>query len=141
MDTQASMTRAAESAAKAARAKIRFEAAQKATRRAAVEGGEVVLEKGLMKPRRVKYGTKQAAKKAILQTTAIDALLAGWQDIGVQDIYLDVGAQDRYSAVQTGLSLALGGVGGGLHYTFGKADGISGLAQAMDSAKAAAVSR
>ena len=136
--TQASMTRAAESAAKAARAKIRFEAAQKATRKAAVEGGEVVLEKGLMKPRRVKYGTKQAAKKAILQTTAIDALLAGWQDIGVQDIYLDVGAQDRYSAVQTGLSLALGGVGGGLHYTFGKADGISGLAQAMDSAKAAA---
>ena len=136
--TQASMTRAAESAAKAARAKIRFEAAQKATRRAAVEGGEVVLEKGLMKPRRVKYGTKQAAKKAILQTTAIDALLAGWQDVGIQDIYLDVGAQDKYSAVQTGLSLALGGVGGGLHYTFGKADGISGLAQAMDSAKAAA---
>ena len=136
--TKASMTRAAESAAKAARAKIRFEAAQKATRRAAVEGGEVVLEKGLMKPRRVKYGTKQAAKKAILQTTAIDALLAGWQDVGIQDIYLDVGAQDKYSAVQTGLSLALGGVGGGLHYTFGKADGISGLAQAMDSAKAAA---
>ena len=136
--TQASMTRAAESAAKAARAKIRFEAAQKATRRAAVEGGEVILEKGLMKPRRVKYGTKQAAKKAILQTTAIDALLAGWQDVGIQDIYLDVGAQDKYSAVQTGLSLALGGVGGGLHYTFGKADGISGLAQAMDSAKAAA---
>ena len=136
--TQASMTRAADSAAKVARAKIRFEAAQKAAKKTAVEGGEVVLEKGLMKPNVVKFGTKRAAKKAVLQTTAIDSLLAGYQDVAIQDIYLDIGAQDKYSAMQTGLSLTLGGVGGGLHFAFGKFDGISGLAEAMDSARSSA---
>ena len=136
--TQASMTRAADSAAKTARAKIKFEAAQKAAKQATIEGGEVVLEKGLMKPNVVKFGTKRAAKKAVLQTTAIDSLLAGYQDVAIQDIYLDIGAQDKYSAMQTGLSLTLGGVGGGLHFAFGKFDGISGLAEAMDSARSSA---
>jgi len=135
--TQASMNKAAESAAKVARAKIRFEAAQKAAKKTVVEGGEVVLEKGYMKPNVVKFGTKRAAKKAVLQTTAIDALLAGYQDVAIQDIYLDIGAQDKYSALQTGLSLTLGGVGGGLHFAFGKFGGVSGLGEALDSARAA----
>jgi len=134
--TKASMTRAAESAAKAARAKVRFEAARRAARRATVEGGEVTLTKGRLKPRTIKFGMQQAGKKAVLQTTAIDSLLAGYQDVAIQDLYLDVGAQEKYSALQTGLSLALGGVAGGLHYTFGKADGLSGFAEAADMARA-----
>ncbi len=136
--TKASMTRAADSAAKAARAKVRFEAGRRAARRATVEGGEVTLTKGRLKPRTIKFGMQQAGKKAVLQTTAIDSLLAGYQDMAIQDLYLDVGAQEKYSALQTGLSLALGGVAGGLHYTFGKADGISGFAEAADMARAGA---
>ena len=134
--TKASMTRAAESAAKAARAKVRFEAARRAARRATVEGGEVTLTEGRLKPRTIKFGMQQAGKKAVLQTTAIDSLLAGYQDMAIQDLYLDVGAQEKYNALQTGLSLALGGVAGGLHYTFGKADGLSGFAEAADMARA-----
>ncbi len=134
--TKASMTRAAESAAKAARAKVRFEAGRRAARRATIEGGEVTLTEGRLKPRTIKFGMQQAGKKAVLQTTAIDSLLAGYQDVAIQDLYLDVGAQEKYSALQTGLSLALGGVAGGLHYTFGKADGISGFAEAADMARA-----
>ena len=79
----------------------------------------------------------EAGKKAVLQTTAIDALLAGLQDNTIQNIYLDAGAQTEYSAAQTALSLALGGVGGGLHYTFGKFQGMSGLNEAVEMAKAA----
>ena len=134
--TKASMTRAADSAAKAARAKVRFEAGRRAARKATVEGGEVTLTKDRLKPRTIKFGMQQAGKKAVLQTTAIDSLLAGYQDMAIQDLYLDVGAQEKYSAAQTALSLALGGVGGGLHYTFGKADGISGFAEAADMARA-----
>ena len=134
--TKASMTRAAESAAKAARAKVRFEAGRRAARRATIEGGEVTLTEGRLKPRTIKFGMQQAGKKAVLQTTAIDSLLAGYQDVAIQDLYLDVGAQEKYSALQTGLSLALGGVAGGLHYTFGKADGLSGFAEAADMARA-----
>ena len=134
--TKASMKRAADAAAKRARARIRLQAAQRAIREATVEGGEaVVKDKG--KDVTVKFGKKQAAKKAVIQTTAIDALLAGVQDIATQDIYHDVGAQDKFSAAQTAMALALGGIGGGLHYTFGKFDGMSGLSEAMDNAKAA----
>ena len=136
--TKASMTRAADSAAKAARAKVRFEAGRRAARKATVEGGEVTLTKGRLKPRTIKFGMQQAGKKAVLQTTAIDSLLAGYQDMAIQDLYLDVGSQEKYSAAQTAMSLALGGVGGGLHYTFGKADGISGFAEAADMARAGA---
>ena len=136
--TKASMTKAADSAAKAARAKVRFEAGRRAARRATIEGGEVTLTKGRLKPRTIKFGMQQAGKKAVLQTTAIDSLLAGYQDMAIQDLYLDVGAQEKYSALQTGLSLALGGVAGGLHYTFGKAEGLSGFAEAADMARAGA---
>ena len=117
--TKASMKRAANAAAKRARARVRLQAAQRAIRE---ETGEL---------------KSKAAKKAVIQTTAIDALLAGVQDIATQDIYHDVGAQDKFSAAQTAMALALGGIGGGLHYTFGKFDGMSGLSEAMDNAKAA----
>tara|TARA_R100000995_G_scaffold839_2_gene587 strand:- start:3642 stop:7289 length:3648 start_codon:yes stop_codon:yes gene_type:complete len=117
--TKASMKRASNAAAKKARAKVRLQAAQRAIRE---ETGEL---KG------------KAAKKAVIQTTAIDALLSGVQDVATQDIYHDIGAQDKFSAAQTAMSLALGGIGGGLHYTFGKFDGMSGLSEAMDNAKAA----
>ena len=110
---------AARKAAKLAKAEVRLNAAQKA----ASEVGREALTK--------------AGKRALIQTTAIDALVAGVQDNAIQQIYLDVGAQEDYSELQTGLSLALGGVGGGLHYTFGKFGGASGLGDAVKEAEIA----
>ena len=110
---------ASRKAAKAARAQARLSAAQKAA-------------SGVAKEEMAKAG-----KRAVLQTTAIDALIAGVQDNAIQNIYLDVGAQEEYSQLQTGLSLALGGIGGGLHYTFGKFEGASGLGDAVTEAKIA----
>lgn len=110
---------AARKAAKLAKAEVRLNAAQKA----ASEVGREALTK--------------AGKRALIQTTAIDALVAGVQDNAIQQIYLDVGAQEDYSELQTGLSLALGGIGGGLHYTFGKFGGASGLGDAVKEAEIA----
>jgi hypothetical protein len=110
---------AARKAAKKAKAEVRLNAAQKA----ASDVGREALTK--------------AGKRALIQTTAIDALVAGVQDNAIQHIYLDVGAQEEYSELQTGLSLALGGVGGGLHYTFGKFGGASGLGDAVQEAQIA----
>ena len=110
---------AARKAAKKAKAEVRLNAAQKA----ASDVGREALTK--------------AGKRALIQTTAIDALVAGVQDNAIQHIYLDVGAQEEYSELQTGLSLALGGVGGGLHYAFGKFGGASGLGDAVQEAQIA----
>ena len=96
---------AARKAAKKAKAEVRLRAAQNA---ASGVGKEEI---------------KKAGKRAVIQTTAIDAIVAATQDNAIQHIYLDVGAQEEYSELQTGLSLALGGVGGGLHYAFGKFGG------------------
>jgi len=110
---------AARKAAKVARAENRL----KAARNAASDVTKDALGK--------------AGKSAVLQTTLIDSLIAGVQDNAIQHIYLDVGAQESYSHLQTGLSLALGGVGGGLHYTFGKFSGASGLGDAVSEAQIA----
>ena len=74
---------------------------------------------------------KEQAKRAVKYTTAFDALSAAIQTDAIQDIYLDVGAQEKYSIASTAFSTLLGGVAGGLHYTFGKFDGASGLGDAM----------
>jgi hypothetical protein len=109
---------AARKAARVAKAEVRLKAAQAAA-------------SGVAKDR-----LKKAGKAAALQTTAIDGLIAGLQDMSIQNMYIDVGAQEEYSQLQTGLSLALGGVGGGLHYAFGKFEGASGLGDAVSEAKA-----
>ncbi len=110
---------AARKAAKKAKAEVRLRAAQNA----ATQVGKDKLAK--------------AGKRSLIQTTAIDALVAATQDNAIQHIYLDVGAQEEYSELQTGLSLALGGVGGGLHYAFGKFGGASGLGDAVQEAQIA----
>jgi hypothetical protein len=110
---------ASRKAAKKAKAEVRLRAAKKA----ATQVGKDKLAK--------------AGKRSLIQTTAIDALVAATQDNAIQHIYLDVGAQEEYSELQTGLSLALGGVGGGLHYAFGKFGGASGLGDAVEEAQIA----
>ena len=144
---QASTQEAAKAAAKAAEAAakkmISKSASQKAIAQAAQKAAKVAKSDVIFKAAQrgitefAEAKLQEAGKKAVLRTTALDALFAGLQDNTIQEIYLDVGAQDDYSRTQTALSFALGGVGGGLHYVFGKARGASGLKEALDESKAA----
>ena len=79
---------------------------------------------------------KEQAKRAVKYTTAFDAFNAALQADAIQGIYLDVGAQEKYSIAETAFSTLLGGVAGGLHYTLGKFDGASGLGEAMSDLNA-----
>ena len=106
-------------------AKASQAAAQQAYREAIIKGSSEGIE-AFTKDR-----MKAAGKKAVAYTTAFDAFAAAIQTDAIQDIYLDVGAQDEYSKTQTLFSTLLGGVGGGLHYTFGKFEGASGLGSSM----------
>lgn len=78
---------------------------------------------------------REGTRKAILTTTGIDAVIAGTQDVAIQDIYLTTDAQDKFSKSQTAMALALGGVGGGIQYTFGKFGPSSGLGTASEQMK------
>lgn len=70
---------------------------------------------------------KTATKKGLAAATLSDAAFAVYQDIEYQNIMIDVGAQEQYSAIQTGLSSLLGGVGGGIALAGTKFKGASGL--------------
>ena len=69
-----------------------------------------------------------AATRSLYQTTALDSMAAIYQDVANQGVMLDVGAQEKYSAIQTGFSAFLGGVAGGAQLTARKVGaGKSGL--------------
>lgn len=70
---------------------------------------------------------KKAGKKALLQTTALDASAAVLQDVMNQNAMLEVAAQESYSGVQTAFSSFLGGVAGAAQLGFGKFRGSSGF--------------
>ena len=70
---------------------------------------------------------KKRGTKALAYTTAGDALIAMSQDYSIQSLMMDVGAQEEYSAVQTGFSSLFGAVGGGAQLIGGKFSGASGL--------------
>ena len=71
--------------------------------------------------------SKDAIKKSLYATTAIDATLSMVNDYQIQSVMLDVGAQEEYSLFQTGFSSLLGAVGGGAQLVGGKFKGASGL--------------
>ena len=75
---------------------------------------------------------KEAGTRALKQTIAADSFMAVAQDVQAQNVMIQAGAQEDFSALQTGFSLALGGVGGGIALAAGKAKGVSGLDAAMD---------
>jgi hypothetical protein len=68
-----------------------------------------------------------AATRSLKQTVALDALASVYQDVAAQQVMLDVGAQEKYSALQTGFSAFLGGVAGGAQLAARKVGGRSGL--------------
>lgn len=70
---------------------------------------------------------KAANKKSLIATTAIDATFAVLHDNQIQNVMLDVGAQEEYSVLQTGFSSLFGAVGGGAQLVGGKFKGASGL--------------
>ena len=70
---------------------------------------------------------KKAVRGSLLATTGIDGSLAMLHDNMIQNVMLDVGAQEEYSMLQTGFSSALGLVGGGAQLVGGKLKGVSGL--------------
>lgn len=118
--TDKAMAKAAEAAAKAARSQVVLRAGQEAAEGVAKEQ------------------FRKAGRRALYATTALDGLVAGVQDMAIQDIYLDVGAQEEYSRTQTAFSTLLGGIGGGLHLLGSKATGVSGLGEAATEMKLAA---
>ena len=69
----------------------------------------------------------------LLGTTSADAIVAMVQADAIQDLYLEVGAQEKYSRTETLLSGLLGGVGGAFHLTGQAMKGTSKLGEAMDT--------
>jgi hypothetical protein len=74
----------------------------------------------------------EATRKSLYYTTGIDAALAAQQDMQIQGVLMDVGAQEKYSVVQTSLALGLGGIAGAVQLGAGKARGASGFADEGD---------
>ena len=78
---------------------------------------------------------KSATKKGLAAATISDAAFAVFQDIEYQNIMIDVGAQEEYSAMQTGFASAFGAVGGGAALAATKFKGKSGLTTIAPSDK------
>ena len=70
---------------------------------------------------------KSATKKGLVAATIADSAFAVFQDIEYQNVLIDVGAQEEYSAMQTGLATVFGAVGGGAALAATKFKGKSGL--------------
>ena len=135
------------------------EAARKAAKDAGIQAATRALDKGYTKAQAAKIAAKvegrvgleapralakqsmlkaqedlftQAGKRALKQTTALDAGAAVLQDVMNQNAMLEVGAQESYSGAQTAFSSFLGGVGGAAQLGFGKFRGASGLRDTGD---------
>lgn len=145
---------AIEAGQKAIKSGATREAAQKASQEAAEKMAQRLVEKGvkgsaakklkervaLREKQNYLYNAKKKAQKEFLTergkegvrkslyaTTALDASFAVLNDYQIQNVMLDVGAQEEYSLVQTGFSSLLGAVGGGAQLVGGKFKGASGL--------------
>jgi len=90
--TDAATQKAVNSAARAARAQILLEAGQKAA--------QDVARKKLI----------TAGKVSLAGTAVFDSIAAATQDYALQNLYIDVGAQEEYSKMQTAFSSMLGGI-------------------------------
>ncbi len=145
---------AIEAGQKAIKSGATREAAQKASQEAAEKMAQRLVEKGvkgsaakklkervaLREKQNYLYNAKKKAQKEFLTergkegirkslyaTTALDASFAVLNDYQIQNVMLDVGAQEEYSLLQTGFSSLLGAVGGGAQLVGGKFKGVSGL--------------
>lgn len=82
---------------------------------------------------------RAADRKALMATTAFDALTATVHDYQIQSLRMEVGAQEEYSQMQTAFSSLLGGVAGGAQLIGGALGrGKSGLTGAQEGLTGAA---
>jgi len=102
-------------------------AAIRARREVLAEAG-AQAKKEVLKPRERIGGIY-----GLLGTTSADAIIAMVQADAIQDLYLDVGAQEKYSRTETILAGLLGGVGGAFHLTGQALKGTGKLGEAMDT--------
>lgn len=70
---------------------------------------------------------KAARRYSLYGTTALDGTFAMLNDYQIQNVMLDVGAQEEYSSLQTMFAFGLGTVGGGAQLAAGKFRGKSKL--------------
>ena len=116
-------------------AKVNTTASRAAVQRIAELEKNIYLSQAKRKASQEVLGAaaEQRGRRALMATTAADALVAMGQDYEIQSLMMDVGVQEEYSVAQTGFSSLLGAVGGGLQLTFGKAAGASGLEGVTDT--------
>ncbi len=82
---------------------------------------------------------KKAQRKSLYATAALDGTFSMLNDYQIQNVMIDVGAQEVYSKLQTGFSFGLGAVGAGAQIVGGKFKGSSGLAEAEGQIKRGAI--
>jgi hypothetical protein len=82
---------------------------------------------------------KKAQRKSLYATAALDGTFSMLNDYQIQNVMIDVGAQEEYSKLQTGFSFGLGAVGAGAQLVGGKFKGSSGLAEAEGQIKRGAI--
>ncbi len=95
------------------------------SKRVATEGRRALAKDAMLMQQKDLFTA--ASKRALKQTVALDATAAVLQDVMAQNVMLEVGAQEEYSALQTGFASLLGGVAGAAQLGFGKFRGASGL--------------
>ena len=100
-------------------------------KRVAKEGRVGLAKDAMLKQQKELFAA--GAKTALKQTVALDASAAVLQDVMAQNVMLEVGAQEEYSALQTGFASLLGGVAGAAQLGFGKFRGASGLEDTSSS--------
>jgi hypothetical protein len=142
--TQAAAKKAGQEAAertieKFALARVKTPAAAKAIEKAAEAERKIFLRqaKRTASTEVLEKAADKRAKRALVTTTATDAFVAMAQDYGVQQAYLEVGAQEQYSLLQTGFSSLLGLVAGGMQLAGSKGKGLTGLGGSKADLRAA----
>ena len=143
--TRAAAAKAGQEAAeraveKFAMAKVNTTASRAAVAKAAEVEKNIFLSQARRKAAQgvMQESAKKSATRALVATTATDALIAMAQDYAIQQTYLDVAAQEQYSALQTGLSSLFGAVGGGVQLVGGKlGKGATGLDDTIGSVQGA----
>lgn len=70
---------------------------------------------------------QKATRYSLYGTTALDGTFSVLNDYQIQNVMMDVGAQEEYNSLQTMFSFGLGVVGGGAQLAFGAAKGASKL--------------
>ena len=101
------------------------------SKRVATEGRRALAKDAMLMQQKELFAA--GAKTALKQTVALDATAAVLQDVMAQNVMLEVGAQEEYSALQTGFASLLGGVAGAAQLGFGKFRGASGLEDTRSS--------